>query len=387
MGIELQAIGVLVLDTLMAVAAMLLGLSLVVQVIQEIWKFLSSSEARTYRSVLRDFFGPWVERLYESGPATRLQVRGPFQFFRSRPTGSLLPLEKNELLEAMDSVAGDWLAYLLDALKAESRLQGETPQKPSPLLRRSIVNVLRAAGSEGGPGEHNAGKVSAFLKEWGVVGEVSSDDLEGSVTEDSLDAGRLIQAFYEEFFPDRTIAEREFRQLARNFEHAYQRRNLRQTFVFALALAIGLNFPFDALYERASNLSPAEAAQLAQTMIDSEARTRELLGQETPQDAEARQKRLEELDRLRQDILTQLQSVPEAAGATDEGEPDDGAGFQNLLWTQLSSGRYWKALGTLWNCLITALLISFGAPFWHRLTKALFNVRQPKAERLAQQET
>jgi hypothetical protein len=40
----------------------------------------------------------------------------------------------------------------------------------------------------------------------------------------------------------------------------------------------------------------------------------------------------------------------------------------------------------LFNCLITAFLVSFGAPFWHNLTSALWRVGRDRLDRPAAEE-
>ena len=61
-----------VLSLLLALAATFLGLAAAVQIVQEFYKHLSQSEARTYRQVLVDFAGPWIEQLFQSGAVNDL---------------------------------------------------------------------------------------------------------------------------------------------------------------------------------------------------------------------------------------------------------------------------------------------------------------------------
>ena len=117
---------------LIALAATFLGLSVLVQVIQEIYKHLTSSKSRAFNQVLRDFLGPWIAQLYRPGVIPDLVVRGPFQFFRRRPGGRLLPLSKDDLIKALERTAPDWHRQALKYLRMKVKLQGDREKAPSP---------------------------------------------------------------------------------------------------------------------------------------------------------------------------------------------------------------------------------------------------------------
>src|SRR5262245_10795758 len=108
---------------LLTLAAIFLGLAAAVQIIQEFYKYLSRSEAKTYRNVLVDFAGPWIEQLFQPGVVNDLQVRGPFQIRKVRPQGVLLPLPKDELLRAIERLAPVWVRRTLEQLQVERELQ------------------------------------------------------------------------------------------------------------------------------------------------------------------------------------------------------------------------------------------------------------------------
>lgn len=365
-------VGIPSLDVLLAVAAMLLGLALIVQVVQEIFKYLSNSKARVYQLVLRDYFGPWIDQLYTAGPATRFQVRGPFQFFKSRPTGVLLPLSKEELLEAMDAVAPDWIGHTLEALKNERRLQPPGGAAPSPNLATLVANLRSAADRE--RVHSNAHRMLNFLTEWGVIGKSRALRRE-------VDANRVLEGLYQRFFPDRVRTEQEFGQLERNYDHAYKRRNLRYTFLFALLIAILLNFPFDTLYRRASQLSPQQAAELTQAMIDADDRLRE--GDPEVVSGAAPRAERRELVRSLVEQISVVTASPERQSETATprvqrsdtvAAPDEAPLYRRGLVAMSSAEGFAGVASYFVNCLITALLVSFGAPFWHRLSESLLNI-------------
>lgn len=377
------------LDTILALSAMFLGLSLAVQVIQELWKFLTSTKASTYRMVLKDSLGPWVDQLYEAGPASGFQVRRPFQFFRSNPEGVLLPMKKEELLEAMDTVASDWLGYGLETLKREVRLQRDGAAPPSPHFRRALGKIA-TAGEGREPESRNARQVQRFLTTWlneEARARKEPDDGEASEAAD-LDARRLLEGFYLEFFPDRLKVDREFGQIQHNFDHVYHRRNLLLSFVFGLLLAIVLCFPFDALYRQAATLSPQEAQALAATMIEysevrdgprSEARGQGATDSEPSQEAGATPNgEADGADGADAELRDRFEASRQQIDKLLTTVAGDQAGIYEPTLSHLPellhhpTGIPWY----LFNCLITALLISFGAPFWHRLSSALLRIRQ-----------
>lgn len=365
MNLTATDFGIPSLTTLLAIAAIFLGLALIVQVIQDVFKYLISSKAKVYRMVLRDFFGPWVDQLYEAGPAARFQVRGPFQFFKSRPTGVLIPLAKEELLAAIDSVAPDWLGYTLEALKSERRLQAGGPAEPSPQLVNVAANLAAAAKKE--PLHSNARRMLEFLKEWKVVND------SGALLREEVDASRLLEGLYQRFFPDRVRADQEFSQLERNFKHAYDRRNLRYTLILGLLVAVFFNFPFDTLYERASAMSAEQAVDLADAVLEAESRINEL----TPLDAETTEEEAKAAIQKRRELLEKLVRRIDSA-PDEEVVPLYQRGTERVAALWQGANRATKISSYLLNCLVTALLISFGAPFWHRLTEALLAVRRGK---------
>ena len=90
------------LTTLPALGVWFLGLSLLIQIVQELYKHLTSSKSRAYSMTLVDFVGPFAKQLFQASVAPELTIRGPFQFRRTRPHGRLLPLKKEALVMALD---------------------------------------------------------------------------------------------------------------------------------------------------------------------------------------------------------------------------------------------------------------------------------------------
>jgi len=257
------------LTSLLALAAMLLGLSVAVQILQEVWKFFTSSRAKAFSNVLFDFVGPWSKLLTEDGPTSLLQVRGPFQFFKHRPGGKLLPAKKEDLLEAMDKMLGGWIRYSLAILKRERRLQAASssrgkngtgfeqvpPSDALQKLRRDLQQV-----DERAPGYADATRIAALMNQYATSGGVGDRG--------TLDADLAVEAIYQEFFSERLLIDQHYDQLMTNFTYAYERRNLRQTFVIAFLFAFAFAFPFEDLFRQATQMSPEQAIALAQQTKD-----------------------------------------------------------------------------------------------------------------------
>ena len=97
------------LSTVLAMAAAFLALSLLVQVIQECYKYLTSSRSKAYRGALIDFLGDKAKVLLESKELADLRARGPFQFSTGESKGHLEPMDKDDLMAALERAAPEWI--------------------------------------------------------------------------------------------------------------------------------------------------------------------------------------------------------------------------------------------------------------------------------------
>ena len=154
------------LSTLIALSGVFLGLSLLVQVLQEVYKYLTSSKSRSYLKVLVDFLGPFAYQLIRPGTLPELQSRGPLQWLRRRPSGRLQPLDRNDLASALERAAAPWIRRGLEALRLEAEIQGGSRRPRSPAFQSFM---LQLAGVErGSPGFATAVELSRFLSDWQV---------------------------------------------------------------------------------------------------------------------------------------------------------------------------------------------------------------------------
>ncbi len=339
------------LSTLLALAATFLGLAAAVQILQESYKYLSWTEARVYRKVLLDFAGPWIQKLFEPGVVNDLAVRGPFQIRSLRPPGVLLPLAQDELREAAERLAPTWVRRLVEQLRQERELQTAASGLPiwSPAWAALVEELRKVAPDD--PTHGDATEILAFLQSW----------VQPAGDARQLDARALLVAFEQRFLPEVVRLEKLFPRLERNLQYANRRRNLRHTFSIALLLAVGFDLPFDELYESASRPSLEESVAFAQTRIDAY----EALAKPEPVPAGE----VVGVGVSREELETQLRQVLAQPGE-DEGTPLFGRALERL--GKLRNQSFLALPIHLLYCLVTAFLVSFGAPLWHNLTGALW---------------
>ncbi len=370
------------LSTLLALAAAMLALSILVQIVQEVYKYLSSSKERAYTNALLDFLGPWASQILQPGKVMRLQIRGPMQWFRFRPKQRLLPMKRDELISALETTAPTWVRRTLEHLELEAGFQNGKPSPPSPTWRA----FLRELGTveKGAPGFWSAYEIARFLLDYGhsmTPGQAAPGDSEGTerlgeirfFEQDQFNAAQTLMAFRQKFLPHILSAGDHYDQLQSNFEFQYGRRNLRQTFVIALIVALLFNLSLQRLYRYASAVSPTEATSLAETSLrfyqeyrqtqdtGSSTRGTEVMSTDTL--------KLKKLLDLSQEMLEQSKSVK-----------------FNLVGNEVLDGLG-SFLNYIFGCLITALLLSFGAPIWNDAASALLNLQKRKRPEPATAET
>jgi hypothetical protein len=365
------------LSTLLALAAAMLALSVLVQIVQEVYKYLSSSKERAYTNALLDFLGPWSSQLLQPGRVMKLQIRGPLQWFRFRPNQRILPMQHDELISALETTAPVWVKRTLERLKLEVGFQNSSTSIPSPTWRNFLTEL--GAVEKGAPGFWSAYEVSQFLLQYGhriAPHERKSTDSEGTERlgdiwyseEKPFNAAEILAAFRLKFLPHILRAGENFEQLQTNFQFQYERRNLRQTFVIALAVALLFNLSLQRLYHYAAAVSPTEASALAERTLNLYQEYRQA-AEVTPTNSTAEVAvmdtlKLKKLMNLSQEILEQSKGVT-----------------FNFVGKEVFDG-FGTFFNYLFGCLITALLLSFGAPIWNDAASALLNIQKAKRQEL-----
>jgi hypothetical protein len=349
----------------MGLAASLLALAVFVQVVQEIYKFLTSSKSRAYSNALQDYLGPWSTSLLREGLLSDLKVRGPFQINSRSPRKWLLPMPAESLKAALEATAPPWCQRVLQALNLEASLGTEGgPTSPN---WKILITDLEAAAHTDAPGNGTAKELLEFLKRWTEDPQVK------------LDVSATLTAFRARFLPHVDAAVKGFPQLMRQFDFTYRRRNLRQTFLLGLLVAFLGGFPIGVLYQRASRMTPDEARALAQaatSLADSVAlRAQATVAPDstnpgaTVTSPDSLTQASQQLDQALRDARTALTLVQSDASG-DALSLSSLRRFVEMPWPK--KGEY------LFGCLVTALLLSFGAPFWNDLTKSLMTIQQQR---------
>jgi len=363
-------------------AAGVMALSILVQVLQELYKYLRNSKTLLYRAVLADALGPSVGRLWSAPEFADLRVRGAFQFSRRRPAGQLLPLEKDELTTALTRMSPPWVQRVLAAIQKERQFKTFGTSSDS---WHTLLTQLGSARK--GTREYwIARQIAECLCENGHTVSPLSNQVGTLTANSSLDYERLESAFRERFLPQVTRAERIFPLIERQMEYANGRRNLRQSFTIGLIVALAVGTPIQTLYQQALSRSPEETAALAEKLVNIEERRASLAADTT----------IQEEKRIR--ILTDSMLIP-LGRIIRESHTDStatGTGLPKTLIAQsLTSSSaspirdYLNGLGKkvaspayLLGCLITAILVSFGAPFWNDIVKSVLYFQKSRRSQI-----
>jgi hypothetical protein len=356
-------------SVLLAMVATFLFLSLFVQLIQEIYKYLTSSKSRAYKNALIDFLGPYVNQLLKPGTIPDLEIRGPFQIFKRQPKGKLLPLNKADLVKAMERTAPELHQRTLEVIQLEIQLQEGQEKAPS---QNWIAFINELAGlEEGTSGYWIALEIRRFLEKPGHQFPKKEDGAKGSINfPTSIDATNLLISFRHQFLPHLRRVEELYPGFEKNFEYQYRRKNIRLTFTIGLILALLINVPFDEVYRRASLITTSEAISLADRALSLYAEF------EAQPSSDPTQSNLQVVPDTT--AFNQLKIAQRAIGMVAERK-----GSVNYLidWSFIKNlwQKGWIAiLRFLFGCVITSLLITFGAPFWNDLLGTLTRFKKGK---------
>jgi len=358
-----------VLSSLLAFAAYLLGLSVLVQVLQEGYKFLTSSKARAYRRVLHDLLGPLWSQVERAQGAVSLQARGPFQLFRLRPQGRLLPLDSQALSTLLERSAPTWVQRGLAQLRDEVAVQATNKDAWSHGWTTFLKELADAP--KGSAGYWTAEDIRRFLEKNGHGTETTVSN------SPRLAAEQLLQRFRANFLPAVVTVERTFPQLETNFEYTYRRRNLRQSFLIGLLVTAALSFPVDTIWRASTRLSPAEALALADQAQEAAARARpaQSPGHAQPEPTTTLPPTDDDCDRLA-DALEALNDSLNLLATTSARPESPGLELFAGLRTTWQEQGFWATILHLLSCAFTAVLLSFGAPFWNDAVGALSTLQR-----------
>ena len=364
-----------IFTTLLGFAAYMLGLAILAQIIQEVYKYITSSKSRAYSKALTDFLGPWAIQLLRSNFG--LIARGPFQLKRLRPKGIILPLDKTQLISSLEKTSPHWVSKANTRLKQEVRYQGDKAQTPSSAWLDLLKELEKV--EKGTSGYWNALEIVEWLKQknhkW--VREKSSkqrvksrkQEVLGRITPPkTINASDLLASFQEKFLPHIQEAADNFTQYQKNFEYTYKRRNLRQTFIIALIFTLLFQLNVGKIYQKAASMSPKETLALAEGYV-------QLYEQLDDQEKESS---LEELDKRIEEINAQL-----LKDFGTQTKPEPIQVMINRWWknvTQMGTSPINAVLRYFLECLVTTLLICFGAPLWNDIVTYFFRLQKGRTK-------
>lgn len=341
-------VGTPLASVILGIAATLLALSLLVQVLQELWKYLFSTQAGVYTRVLEDVLGPVARQLTRSGSLPELQARGPFQFRRMKPSGDLLPMRRADLVEGLERTASPWVRRALGVLRLETDLQQGSAAPPSAEWSRFVQEVLET--ESGGPYDQDRRDLQRFIKD---------NDLPGAGAR-ALDAVRALRLLQERFFQHVRDADQHFDRLQELFEFQYRRRNLALTFLFGFAVAFACAQPLQTIVDRARSMSPEQVTALADRALE----LHEALAPDSASDSVPSRPKL---DSALTAILRTIDPPRDSTAQATDTSLTYLIGGVRLFWDKSGADR----TRYLFGCVLTAVLLSFGAPFWNDLVKML----------------
>ena len=188
---------------------------------------------------------------------------------------------------------------------------------------------------------------------------VKSIDLSKDVS-----AAALLKAFRTHFLPDVDHVARNFDQFNTNFDYTYRRRNVRLTFVIALIVALVGGLSLERLWLNASRMDPASATAYAEQVL---ALSKEI-GQDSVHADSLTAAQLNLLRQAAQRLVPDSTTVNVASSVYYFMEPRQ---FE-AVW----SGGFLSVVRYLLGCMLTALLVTFGAPFWNDIASALLRLQR-----------
>jgi len=374
-----------ILTICLAVAATYLLFSIFVQTVQEAYKYLTNSKGRAYSKALEDFIGPLAKQLAAPGGLPNLRVRGPFQFVKLRPGGKPLPLSKEQLAAGLERTASPTVSQALDALNFESQLQNGQVALPSPAFVEFLNDLLKQTNLA-------AQRVSDFLIEWCPNTKKLPSGKIDPLSIALFDAERVLTAFRRELLPHVDDAITQYPQFMSNFEYTYRRGNLRLTFIIAFLTACVFHLSFQNIYQNALKMPPEKAVSLANEALTLYTNNVVNIGDTAAADSNTPRSgtKTNAADRIAS--LTNATSAtnrppnPEAYAEVERKMVQAAKALQSVAPTDFLSVVKWNKLPSiidLLGYLISAFLVSFGAPFWNDIASYLLTAQkksQPEAE-------
>ena len=371
------------ITVLLTLAATFLGLSIAVQVLQELYKYLRSSKGRQYFNALQDYIGSLAFEIFKTSGTANVKVRGPFQLKRVSPKGLILPLKKDELVNRLERTAEPWVLRTLEQLRLEAEMQEGKKADPSNAFKEFIDELGKV--EKGTNGYWKAQEILQFfykaivpLKSQSNINVYSSDDVKNNLNS-NFDSKQMVIAFSNKFLSYVEEAANNFSQFEKNFEYTYGRANKRLTFIIALIVTFMFNFGINELYKNALETNPADAIALAETTMG--IYKNEIAGKDTikkeAEDLDTGNVEQKKLDSL---LTTNLNLLKNIMTETLKGQSSDDRVQYFNDWKSIPDifrGDF-RFFVYLFYCAISSIFITFGAPFWNDIASSLLRLQKGK---------
>lgn len=296
---------------------------------QEAYKYLSNNKSRAFSNALEDYLGSLFSVVMRSSIIEQSRERGPFQIFRFRPKQRTLPLSQQEFDQALESTLPNWKKLVLQALTHEVSLQNGVPSLMSPDWMAFYNDLPKNELFKSNP--QILARMNKFICGWQAM------DSQTSV----VDASKMLKSFLSSFNQDTTKISENYTSFLRTFDFQYKRRNMRLSFVIALLLTLTCNLPLQKLYFAASRMDTSASYQMLNRFAET---NKLLLG-----DANSTKTQSSEPDEMKV-------AIESMSGLFDYTYPPK-------LFHENAANLPAYLLG----CLMTSLLISYGAPLLNSL--------------------
>lgn len=253
------------LTLFIAFSAIILGLSVIAQTIQELYKYLTNSKSKTYSKAMTDYMGSLFLKILQSPTVHDLRIKGPFQIFSYRPKSYIQPLDAQTLSKALDSsLLAYWQKRCHDYLKQEVAFQANNSGTLSPNWQNFLSEFGKIPLNT--QNYFSAEDVLNFLEqcyhtrtpdeEKKVIGTIEIN------AEQNIDATQLLQLFESRFLSAKKEYLENYDTFLGNFDFMYKRRNVRQTFIFGILLCALYNLPIQNVYQSAKSMDDETAMAL-----------------------------------------------------------------------------------------------------------------------------
>lgn len=360
-----------ILTVILALCAILLGISVIVQTLQEIYKYVSNSKSRSYSNAMRSYMGSMFSQILQSSVVQDTRIAGPFQIFRYRPKNYTLPINKDQLEKSLYSTLSPWKKRTLDALKLESQIQNGTAATPSPEWQKFLNDLVRVPRNT--PSAYSALDVMQFLEEWHHKGLIDAPLNEGVsfFSNFTLDAQKMLAAFNARFFSDQKYYLDNYSSFNQAFDFQYKRRNARHSFLIALLLTLFCNLPIQEVYQSAKGMKESDAIALADAATKNAAKESNNTSAVPEKDTANTTSEIEASKKIIEAIKSSNKTNPKLFNT--------GMAKDKLMqlvpfkgFPPASSETWAYVLG----CFITTILVTFGAPILNDVAGTIVRMKR-----------